>query len=217
MLIDLIQLVQKYKLTIKGILHIGASVCEELPIYKQCGLNNQQIIWIEGNEDNVLTVKNTLDSDVKIYEYLIDDVDDLEVNFNIASALMSSSLLDFGTHLQHHAGINMIEKRTKRTKRLDSVIEENNFPIKELNFLNIDIQGTELRAIKSLGKYIENIDYIMTEVNTEHVYLNCNLITELDDFLKENDFIRVETIMWGNCGWGDAFYVKKQLLENNAP
>ena len=36
MLIDLISLIKKYKLKINGILHIGASVCEELNIYKKC-------------------------------------------------------------------------------------------------------------------------------------------------------------------------------------
>ena len=215
MLIDLFSLIQKYKINIKGILHIGASVCEELNMYIKCGIINENIYWIEGNEDNIQTVKKTLDNDVKIFNALIDDKDNIEVDFNISNALMSSSLLEFGSHNYHHQGIIMIEKRKLKTIRLDTFIEEKGIPIHDLNFLNIDIQGTELRAIKSLGKYIENIDFIMTEINTEYVYKNCTLIDELDIFLNGNGFLRVETKIYGNCGWGDAFYIRKSILYEN--
>lgn len=215
MLIDLISLIKKYKLNISGILHIGASICEELPIYKKCNLTNDDIYWVEGNEDNINVVKNTLDSDIKIYNYLIDEFDNVEVDFNISNALMSSSLLDFGSHLNHHRGIVMVEKRKRKTTRLDTFIEENLIPINKLNFLNIDIQGTELRAIRSLGKYINNIDFIMTEVNIEYVYKGCTLLKDLDEFLHNNGFSRVEIKIYGNCGWGDAFYIKNKIYNQN--
>jgi FkbM family methyltransferase len=215
MLIDLFSLLQKYKLNVTGILHVGASVCEELNMYIKCGLTNENIYWIEGNEDNIQSVKTTLANDVKIFNCLIDDKDNVEVDFNISNALMSSSLLDFGSHSHHHKGIIMVEKRKKKTIRLDTFIGENKIPIGELNFLNVDIQGTELRAIKSLGKYLNNIDFIMTEVNTEYVYKNCTLLNELDKFLNENGFIRVEIKIYGNCGWGDAFYIRTRILDDN--
>jgi hypothetical protein len=55
----------------------------------------------------------------------------------------------------------------------------------------------------------------MTEINTEYVYKNCTLISELDTFLNSNNFIRVETKIFSNCGWGDAFYIKKNILDEN--
>jgi len=215
MLIDLISLVKKYNITINGILHVGASVCEELSTYKKCNLTNNDIYWVEGNEDNITVVKNTLEPDIKIYDCLIDDKDDCEVKFNISSALMSSSLLEFGTHLTHHREISMVDVKYKKTTRLDTFIDKNRIPINKLNFLNIDIQGTELRALKSLGNYIENIYFIMTEINTESVYKNCTLINELDSFLEEKGFIRVEQKIYGTCGWGDAFYIRSQILHAN--
>ena len=33
-------------------------------------------------------------------------------------------------------------------------------------------------------KYIDNIDYVYTEINTEYVYKDCALLSELDDYLK---------------------------------
>lgn len=215
MLIDLISLLKKYNIQINGILHVGASVCEELNTYKQCNLTNNDIYWVEGNEDNIEVIKNTLEPDVKIYNYLIDDKDNVEVKFNISNALMSSSLLEFGTHSKHHSHIKMIDVKNKKTTRLDTFIEKNEIPIHKLNFLNVDIQGTELRAIKSLGNYIENIDFIMTEINIEYVYNNCTLIHELDSFLNDKGFVRVEQKIYGKCGWGDAFYIRLRILNDN--
>jgi len=59
-----------------------------------------------------------------------------------------------------------------------------------------------------MGDYIKHFDYIYTEVNTEYVYKECALITEIDDYLNQYGFRRVATKMAGNCGWGDAFYIK---------
>ena len=53
------------------------------------------------------------------------------------------------------------------------------------NFLNLDIQGAELKALKSMGDYLNNVDYIYTEVNSDYVYEDCALITELDDYLSQ--------------------------------
>jgi hypothetical protein len=74
--------------------------------------------------------------------------------------------------------------------------------------LNLDIQGVELRALKSLGNYLENIDYIYTEVNSDYVYEKCDLIGDIDQYLSTFGFKRVETSWFGDCKWGDAFYVK---------
>ena len=69
-------------------------------------------------------------------------------------------------------------------------------------------KGKELDALKSMGNYIQYIDYIYTEVNTEKVYENCGLLSEIDTFLLEKGFKRIVCQMWGNCGWGDAFYMR---------
>jgi hypothetical protein len=93
------------------------------------------------------------------------------------------------------------------SKRLENVISKYRSDI-PFNFLNLDIQGVELRALKSLGKYLENIDYIYTEVNSDYVYEKCDLIGDIDKYLSTFGFKRVETSWFGDCKWGDAFYVK---------
>ena len=77
-----------------------------------------------------------------------------------------------------------------------------------VNFLNLDIQGAELLALKSMEKYLKNVKYIYTEVNTEKVYKDCALMNEIDDYLQQFGFTRAVHKLFGNCGWGDALYIK---------
>ena len=62
-----------------------------------------------------------------------------------------------------------------------------------------------------MGDYLNDIEYIYTEVNNDYVYINGALITDIDKYLSEFNFIRVET-EFTPYNWGDAFYVKKHLL-----
>ena len=60
-----------------------------------------------------------------------------------------------------------------------------------------------------MEEYLNKVDYIYTEVNSDYVYKDCGLITEIDEYLKRFNFERVETEWAGECRWGDAFYIRK--------
>ena len=139
---------------------------------------------------------------------VIDIEDDKEISFNVSDNGQSSSILEFGTHTDHHPHVKMIGKKQLKTTRVDTFIKNNKIPIEKLNFLNLDIQGKELDALKSMENYIQYVKYIYTEVNTEKVYKDCALLTEIDEYLNKRGFKRVACKMWRDCGWGDAFYIK---------
>ena len=206
MLIPLSGLFEHFKLNITGILHIGAHECEELNDYLKLGIKNENIYWIEAMEDKVNLMKKQ--KNIQIYQALIDIEDDKEVKFNITNNGQSSSILELGSHKTHHPNIKIIDSKQLKTTRLDTFIKKNKIPIEKLNFLNIDIQGKELDALKSMENYIDNVKYIYTEVNTEKVYKDCALLSEIDEYLDLKGFTRVACQMWGPCGWGDAFYIK---------
>jgi len=63
--------------------------------------------------------------------------------------------------------------------------------------------------LKSMGNYLKDIDYIYTEVNDDYVYEKCDLIGDIDNYLIPFGFTRVETSWFGDCKWGDSFYIKK--------
>ena len=203
-------LIKKYKLNIKGIMHVGAHICEERTAYNKAGITDN-IVWIEGNPNLVRQI-NMKNKNIKILNYLVSDKNDELVSFYISNNRQSSSILELGTHKTHHPSVYYTHKIEMKTRTLKTIYEENNLEKNFANFLNIDIQGAELLALKGMGELLDNFDYLYLEVNKEEVYKNCGLVTDIDTFLEKWNFERVETF-WpgkGTYGWGDAFYMKRK-------
>jgi hypothetical protein len=124
-----------------------------------------------------------------------------------ANNSQATSLLELGTSLSRYPEIEVVREIKVLTKRLDSLELDFN----RIDFLNLDIQGAELQALKGMGPKIFEISYVYSEVNRESVYKGCALIAEMDDFLSQKGFTRIDTI-WTNNGWGDALWVKNELI-----
>jgi hypothetical protein len=75
------------------------------------------------------------------------------------------------------------------------------------DFINLDIQGAELLALKSFDNLINNFKFIYTEINTNSIYKGCALVNEIDEYLNNYNFKRVETSLT-EFEWGDALYIK---------
>ena len=205
MLIPLEILFRKYKLKIRGVLHVGAHECEELLCYSRLRIRN--IYWVEAMKNKVDKMRLKYPRQ-KIINTVVSDKDGEEVTFNVANNGESSSILELGTHKQEHPHIHYVKSYSCKTKTLSTVIKDENIDIKNINFLNLDIQGAELKALKGMEKYLKDIDYIYSEINKKELYIGCALLEEIDEYLQQFGFSRVETSMCGNFGWGDAFYIK---------
>ena len=188
-------------------MHIGAHTGEEREDYHNMGVEN--VVWVEADPKTFHTLETNLErfENQKCYCFAATDKDGEELNFYVANNGESSSILEMDTHLHHHPGIKVIEEKTVKTKTLDSFLKEESINIQNYNFLNLDIQGAELMALKGMLNSLEYIDYIYSEVNDSEVYKDCAKIDEIDEFLSGFGFERVETAMTG-AGWGDAFYIK---------
>ena len=64
-----------------------------------------------------------------------------------------------------------------------------------------------MEVFKGAKNTLNEIDYIICEVNRDVVYYGCPMVDELDDYLNKYNFKRVETTWDGNT-WGDALYIK---------
>jgi hypothetical protein len=130
---------------------------------------------------------------------------------SISSNSQSSSILQLGTHADTYPDVKVTEKVTVKTKRLDTILAGKEIP----DFVNLDIQGVELKALKSLGLLISKVQVIYTEVNKWNVYDGCDIIKDIDDYLKEFGFKRI-TVRWVfRAGWGDALYVNRNVPPRN--
>ena len=208
MLIQLKDLIQKYSIQFQGILHLGAHECEELQEYEKT-LGRNDILWIEAMQNKVELCKQKYPN-LRIENAVVSNTVE-DVVFNISNNGQSSSILDFGLHQYFHPEVVFVNRIVCKTQRLDNILE--NYKDTKFNFFNLDIQGAELKALQGTGDYLKQVDYIYTEVNYDYVYKNCALVGEIDSFLKNYGFVRVETVWYKDCRWGDAFYIKSHLLK----
>jgi len=202
MLISLHDLVKKYNIAFGGILHVGAHECEEIHDYERY-ISRDKILWIDALQDKVDFSKQQF-SNILIEQAVVSDTNDI-VTFHRSNNGQSSSILEFGLHKKFHPQVWYVESFVSETKLLKDIIQKYDIPF---NFINLDIQGAELKALKGMAEYLPKINYIYTEVNSDYVYEGCALITELDDYLLQFGLHRVET-NWTQCKWGDAFYIRK--------
>jgi FkbM family methyltransferase len=192
------------KINIRGIFHVGAHECQELQEYINSGIPEENIVWVEGNDEIVEKMRG---KGVKnIVNALVSDTES-QVMFNITNNGQSSSILNLGTHKDHYPHIVVSKTETKTTKTVKQIQEENSLDFSNLNFWNFDIQGAELRALKGSGDLIKFADILYLEVNTEKVYEDGALINEIDEYVSAFGFRRV-LISMTEQGWGDAVYYK---------
>ena len=192
-----------------GVVHIGAHKAEEELLYKDCGWQSLPTYWIEAQKNLAEELSKRLDpQDNKVYWATVWNTDGEVMNLNITSNSQSSSLLELGTHEITYPTITRETTNLVRTTRLDSLLREET----EFDFINIDIQGTELQALDGMGQLLGKVKWIYAEVNKWDVYKNCTKVWDLDEFLGNWGFKRVHTRWIRNAGWGDALYGKQNEI-----
>lgn len=205
MLIGFNQIVNSYGVP-KGIIHIGAHLMEERSSYMSNGVN--KIIWIEANPSIYEKIKWANSGNEMVFNYAISDEDNLVYDLYVTNNGESSSILEMDKHKEYHPHIWVYGSVKVNSKRIDTLIRENSINPSSYDFLNLDIQGVELLAMKGFGDIISNFKYIYTEVNSAYLYSGCCLIGEIDDYLLDYGFKRVMTEMTP-FEWGDALYIKE--------
>ena len=208
MLIPLKDLQKKYRMEINGILHVGAHKAEELLAYAPYDATT---FWVEANKDLYDDLMRRFGGSHTNFPIcaVVGDINGQEVKFNIANNGQSSSILELGTHKQAHPEVHYISEEVRYMERLDGIMDTYNIP-SETNFINLDIQGAELLALRGLGEKLPQFDYIYSEVNVQSLYDGCCLLRDLDAFLS-GGYDRVETEIIPQFGWGDAFWRHKRL------
>lgn len=205
MLIPFDELFKRWRLSFTGVLHIGANVGEERFMYDKLGIKKQ--IWIEGNPDIFLTLKENIsyNQHAVALNYLIGDENKESVLHESNNGSQSSSVLDLGYHKIDHPDVHYVRDIPLQMYRIDSL----DLDLSGVDLLNIDLQGAELMALKGMGDIIKQFKAIYLEVNKKELYTGCPLVEDLDLFLLGFGFRRVETKFCGAFSWGDALWINK--------
>jgi FkbM family methyltransferase len=207
-------LLNKYNIVVKGVLHIGAHECEEKGFYNhELHVQDDAIVWVDGNPTKVEEMKQK--GCTTIYQAVLDETE-RDVVFNITDNSQASSILTLNHEQGFYNNIHIVKQLECKTETLSHFFKRIGKSSDQYNFWNLDIQGSELSVMRGSAELLEGCDAIYTEVNAEHVYHDCGLIDELDAFLSQYGFKRVYTL-WTDVKWGDALYVKTTLaLDDNA-
>lgn len=209
MLIPFKTLLSKYRFMPTGVFHIGASTGQEAKDYFDCSVDDvvfieaipavfKQLVWHLGQYPRMIAINEC-----------IGDVDGKVMTFHISNnEAQSSSLLELDYHKIDHPDVYFSHDIKVTTKRVDTLLKEKGLSLSDYDFLNIDLQGAELMALKSMGEHLRKIKYAYIEVNKKHLYKDCPLLEDIDAYMNSFGFTRVELQWCGGFSWGDAFYIK---------
>ena len=203
MLLDLISLVKKYDMKINGVIQIGAHYGQEDSTYKILGIKNK--MFFEPLKRNFEILKQNVSEDsILINKALGNETKNIKMFVETANRSQSSSILKPKLHLTQYPRIQFNEEEEVEMTRLDEIQVDTS----KYNFIIIDVQGYELEVFKGSEKTLENIDYIMSEINRDELYENCAKIDELIEFLSPYGFKLVEQ-NWVGVTWGDGLFIKQ--------
>ena len=234
MMIDFDYLWPKYDIMPDGVLHLGANTGQEAEIYLKRGV--KQTIWVEAIPsvfnnlvNHVEKVSDRFPTDGINQGYSISenngaffkgyrdqmcvlacvgDEQDKEVYFNISNnESQSSSYLELGYHKIIHPSVDYIDKFKTKINRIDNLFSPLQFTGNW--FLNADLQGSELQAFKGMGELINKFKWVYSEVNFKECYIGGALVWDVDEYLSNFGFTRVETGQIVGETWTDALYIKK--------
>lgn len=204
MLMNLHGLINKFNLTINGVIHIGAHIGSEYCIYTEAQIKN--MMFFEPLLHTFEKLKNNVGKEVILYNLALGNKVGKETMYvEYDNNSQSSSILEPHLHKEQYPSIVFNDQIEVSIDKLDNIQYDKD----KYNFINIDVQGYELEVFKGAIESLKPIDYIMAEVNREELYRECVLVKELDDYLLQFGFKRVETT-WDGGTWGDAFYIKSK-------
>lgn len=208
---DLMSVLANHGICVKGVLHIGAHECEELPFYTRLGVPAEKIVWIDALPTKV---QQATDRGIpNVYHAVVTDKDNDTVVFNVSNNGQSSSVLEFGLHSHYHSWVHWVGKIEQKTTTIDTFFTKNKLDPSEYNFWNMDIQGAELLALKGAKSSLQWPDVLYLEVNEAEVYRGCGLVGQIDELLSAQGFQRVMTKMT-DAKWGDAVYIRSSSFKN---
>lgn len=198
--------IEKYKIPITGVIHVGAHYGQEVREYRSCSIEDITLIEPLPKCFNKLVEKFGNEKCINLVNKAIGDKKGKLKMFVDSKLGESSSLLKPKEHLKSYPSI----KFKKSTFEVDVVTLDSLEFVHLYNLINIDVQGYEDRVIRGGKKTIAKADYLFVEVNLKEMYSSCYTVDKIDKLLKE--FQRVSTRWQKEDGWGEAMYIKKSKL-----
>ena len=126
----------------------------------------------------------------KVIVALLSNQDDEIVEFKISNNdSASSSIFDFGKKSLEQ-NLKMVSRINLKSQKIDTIVKKNLIELSDYNFWVIDLQGSELLALKGAINSLKKCKSILIEISRSEYYLNGAKWDELKKFLNEHQFIQ---------------------------
>lgn len=204
-------ILKAHNLKPRGVVQVGAHHGEEVDELLSDGF--ERIHLIEANPELMPRLAQHLSKhpEITLANIAISDAIGT-ATLKLTSESMSFSLLDLALHAKLFPSIRPVSELAVQTQTLDAHVEVQGLRAEDFNVLIIDVQGAELKVFAGAKRFLRFIDVVICEVNFAELYRGCALISDLDLFLFDQGFIRVATASPYDPSWGDAAYVRSNLI-----
>lgn len=204
----------KYGFHATGILHVGANAGQEADAYHRWGM--KKVCWIEADP----AVFSKLEANIAKYPEqraivaCVAEEDGKRIRFSLASNDGGSSSAlepDSARCKDEWPGVEFTGCIDLRGIRLDTLVATGALNVEDCDLLCLDLQGSELAALRSLGSHLPTFRAISTEVNFQRMYHGAALLHEVDWYLGRHGFRRVRLML--GVAQGEAWYVRQEQSE----
>jgi FkbM family methyltransferase len=199
---------------VNGVIHVGANTGQERKLYAQYGLS---VVWIEPIPEIFEKLQLNLIGFPKqiALKGLVTDYDDMEYHFHLANNNgASSSILDMNLHQDIWPEVGYEKTINLYSRKLSSLLNDNNVNISEYNMLVIDTQGSELLVLKGAESILNNFTFIQTEVPDFEAYKGCCQLKDLQSFLGERGYKEISRNRFATHPGGGNYY--DIIFKNNS-
>lgn len=199
---NLEEAIKKCGLKPSGILHVGAGMLEEADLYSRLGI--ETVVWVEALPQSELRSERARHFKHMLYERLaLSDYDGAGV-LRVASNAVSSSILPFWRHSVIYPDIVVEKELPVRTRRADTFFD-GKFP-PEIDVLVTDCQGADFLVIKGMGKLLNQIKAVLSEVMLTELYQGQALKTEMENWMAGQGFTHCCFHEVHKGEWGDELF-----------
>ena len=201
-------LINKYNIRSQGIAHVGAWRASEIHEYRQL-FGDIPVVFIEPN----LKLQPAIEKNISPYSNVRCEYVALGAADKTALLNLNYSNPDEDDVGQSSSILEPLLHPPIGTSNVEIIVTTADELLKDdfIDFLLIDVQGYELEVLKGATNLLKNVKYLIIEVNKTEQYKGCPLVEDLDLFLSNYNFQRMETEWYADTeDWGDAFYTKIQ-------
>lgn len=185
-----------------GVLHVGAHSAQEFSDYHDNAFG--RVLWVEAQASLIPgLVEKVCGVGDQVFHAAVWSQSGVVLDLNIANNSQSSSLFEFQDHREFYPEVEFVGREPIETIRLDELIPQD----EHFDMTSLDVQGSELEALRGLGNRLQLVRWVYLEVNKSQLYAGIPLVAEIDNFLLTEGFRRVVTV-WKSGNWGDALYVR---------